>query len=160
MLLQELHHYELLSIFLRLRYSNLTSPAIVYHKVPSIDNRILRICKHDGHPQECQPPFRNWGIDEIVSFPQRLLAGEELGFDRFVRGCVINKVQEYRHDSAHGWLQRKLNEIFHWCCNRLNPQIQYTERQQGFGKTESDGTHRKFITIRTLTIRSKYMGNP
>jgi len=81
---------------------------------------------------------------------------EERGLDRFVHGCVIRKALV---DSAHDWSQRKLNEIFHWGYNRLNPQIQYTQRQQGFGKTESDGTDRKFVTIRTLTIRSKYMGS-
>jgi hypothetical protein len=57
---------KLLSVFLQLRCSSLTSPVIVYPESPSIDNRIPRICKHDRHPQECQPPLttvnRHFGI--------------------------------------------------------------------------------------------------
>jgi hypothetical protein len=38
--------------FLRLRCSNLTFLAIVYHEGPSFDNRIPRVGEHDGHSQE------------------------------------------------------------------------------------------------------------
>jgi len=37
----------------------------------------------------------------------------------------------------------------------LNPQAQSIKRQQGFGKTKSDGIDKKFATIRELAIRSK-----
>jgi len=47
MLMYELHHYELLSVSLRLRYSSLTSPALVYDVVyrerPSVNSYIARV---------------------------------------------------------------------------------------------------------------------
>jgi len=32
-------------------------------------------------------------------------------------------------------------------------------KRQGFGKTQSDGTDKKFLTIRALTIHGKYKGS-
>jgi hypothetical protein len=47
--------YESLSVFVRLKHSSLTFPALVYEVIyrecPSMDNWIPRIWKHGGHSQ-------------------------------------------------------------------------------------------------------------
>ena len=59
-------------------------------------------------------------------------------------------MQEHRHDATpegtrYSWLfMQRILDIFHCGCHWFNPQVHYTERLQGSGKTKSD---RKFVAL-------------